>query len=462
VRLLVDGGGYATARTAFEDANQVAAMQYDALVGKLSGYAGMAGDDSTSAEFVAAYDDAAQHTATALADLVEGLASLGRLTEASMANHRNANLASVVGGSVVYDGSSLPTGGYASVLPTAPPSSLGGDSALLSEQENWILDRIEGFVWPNADVARLRDAAHTWRTTCEGLDQLTQYCDAALRGLEPQRSPEIPLAVAAIEEFSGTIGDLATACSGLAASCEDYATQVEAARTRTKALLAEILQMIVEGVVISAAIGMITAGAGAAASASAVVARVIAQDPRFHAKLTALRAGVARAATSLRTTTTAVRTSATKLQKFLDVRLGLPARNEIGSLRLLSHRPAGWLRKHEQFGSHTIERHVGKSDEELLHRMRENPRLPGSSSFPDEGSAENAIDALLTRRASEIRAWARGDDERLFIEGSAGRVVGRFAHRDGSLHDVTSLRVIMVRDGSMSEGFRIVTAYPKP
>ena len=34
MRLLVDGGGYATTRTAFEDANQVAALQYDALTGK--------------------------------------------------------------------------------------------------------------------------------------------------------------------------------------------------------------------------------------------------------------------------------------------------------------------------------------------------------------------------------------------------------------------------------------------
>ena len=70
MRLAVDGGGYATARTAFENANHVAALQYDAMSGKLAGYAAMAGDDASSAEFAAAYDDAASQATGALADLV--------------------------------------------------------------------------------------------------------------------------------------------------------------------------------------------------------------------------------------------------------------------------------------------------------------------------------------------------------------------------------------------------------
>ena len=202
MRLAVDGGGYATAASAFTDANHVAALQYDALTGKLAGYAAMAGDDSTSTDFAAAYDESAREAVAALADLVDSFASLGQLTQASLANHRRANAASVMGGATVYEGETLPEDGYVAVLPSIPPSSLGGDPPALSPEANWILDHIEGFAWPNADTDRLRDAAQTWRTAAEGLDELRGYCRAAVRGLSAQQSPEIPIAIAAIDELS--------------------------------------------------------------------------------------------------------------------------------------------------------------------------------------------------------------------------------------------------------------------
>ncbi len=263
MRLSIDGGGYATAATAFADANQVSALQHDSLTGKLGSYAAMAGDDATSADFARAYDDTAGEAVRALSDLVTAFANLGRLTEQSLANHRNANTASIIAGSTVYDGTSLPEVGYVSVLPATVPSSLGGDPPSLSFQENWILDHVEGFVWPNADTARLRDAAHLWRSAAEGLDHLTTYCDAAVRGFESQQSPEIPVAIEATTSLRRTIDDLATQYAALAASCESYALEVDAAHERTRALLREVLAMVVEGVIISVAIGLISAGAGA-------------------------------------------------------------------------------------------------------------------------------------------------------------------------------------------------------
>ncbi len=176
MRLAVDGGGYATAASAFTDANHVTALQYDALTGKLAGYAAMAGDDATSTDFAAAYDDSTREAVGALADLVDSFASLGQLTRASLTNHARANAASVMGGAIVYEGATLPEDGYVVVLPSTPPSSLGGDPPVLSPEANWILDHIEGFAWPNADTDRLRDAARTWRTAAEGLDELRGYC----------------------------------------------------------------------------------------------------------------------------------------------------------------------------------------------------------------------------------------------------------------------------------------------
>ena len=95
LRLAVDGGGYAAAREAFETANHVTALTHDSLAGKLSGYAGMAGHDESSAEFAAAYEAAAGDAFGALGDLIDAFAALGHLTAASLANHRDANVASI-------------------------------------------------------------------------------------------------------------------------------------------------------------------------------------------------------------------------------------------------------------------------------------------------------------------------------------------------------------------------------
>ena len=307
MRLLVDGGGYATARTAFEDANHVAALQYDALSGKLAGYAAMAGDDSSSAEFAAAYDDAAAQATGALADLVAAFASLGHLTEAARVNHRNANVASIMGGAVVYEGDSLPEGGFATVLPTTPPSAHGGASLDLPFPIGLLVDAIDGFVWPNADVDRLRDAAHTWRSSAESLDGLRGYCDAAIRGLEGQQSPEIPVAIDAITEVRSAIGSLVDQYATLAGACDSYAASVEEKRREIVDLGLEVLRVVAEEAALTVGLGLITAGVGAAGKGALAGARIAAYAPRFAAILTALRAAVTAAATTIRTGTTALR-----------------------------------------------------------------------------------------------------------------------------------------------------------
>ena len=463
MKLLVDGGGYTTARTAFEDANHVAALQHDTLTGKLAGYAGMAGDDSSSAEFSAAYDDAAAQATGALADLVSAFATLGHLTEAARANHRNANVASIIGGAAVYDGDALPEGGYVSVRPTTPPSAFGGGIPDLPFPVGLLVDAIDGFVWPSADVDRHRDAAHTWRSAAESLEGLRGYCAAAVRAFDGQRSPEIPVAIDAITELDAAIDSVADEYAGLAVSCDSFAATVEEKRREMVDLGLEVLRVVAEEVALAVGLGLVTAGVGAMGKGALAGARIAAYAPRFAAILAALRAAGAATATTLRAGTTALRGVRSQLAKYVNaLRKQSAARGEAGSIRLLPPRPRGWLRHHEHSGSHTLERHVGKSDAELLQRLRDNPSLPGSSSFPDQRSAERAVDELLTRRADEIDAWQRTDDERLFLEGSADRVVGRFADPQGHLQDVRSLRVFIVRDDSMSEGFRIVTAYPKP
>lgn len=457
MRLSVDGAGYATAASAFADGNRLAALHHESLAGKLGGYAAMAGDDAGAAEFAAAYDHTSTEAVRALADLVGAFAGLGRLTEQSVTNHRAANARSVVAGAVVHDGTTLPEAGYVTVLPATPPTSLGGDSPSFPAEVAWVLDHVQGFTWPNADTDRLRDAAHVWRMASGDLDELAAYCDTASAGLEPRRSPEIPLALAAVDDLRASVRELAGQYVALAGSCEAYADQVDGKRKEIRAAVREILAMVVEGVAISGAIALLTAGGGALVGGGAIAARVAAQTPRLTALLASLRALTAATAARLRTTHAGIRATRARLDKFL----GNPVRSEARQVHL-SRRRSGWLRRHEANGGHAIKTHVGPSDEELLARYAREPNIKGSSAFPDEATAERAIGALLDETPGRIASWLAGDRRSLVLEGRMDFVVGRHAAPSGDVIDVQGVRVVMVRAPHLPEGFRLVTGYPVP
>ncbi|GAB3778983.1 RNase A-like domain-containing protein [Nocardioides ungokensis] len=467
MRLEVLGCGYQTAAGAFVDANQLSALCFTRLAGRLSSYAGMAGDDSTSQEFAAAYDDGAREALSSLADLVDSCSGLGRLTTTSLANHTRANVRSIAVGATVYEGGDLPEMGdhsaYVSVLPTTPPTSLGADTPLLPDQVRWILDHIEGFVWPGADVDRLRDAAGAWRAAATGLDGLVPCCDSAIRAFWRERSPEIPLAIDATHELRTSIAGLADQFASLAAACDSYADAVEAKRAEILHLAEWLLEQVVEGVVISVALGAITGGAGTAAGLSAVVARVAAESPRFAAILEALRALAAGVAASVRAAREALQTVRITLTKFHDATVARSlARGEAGTLKLWWEREPGWLVKHEHSGSHTLKKHVGKTNEELLQRLRDQPGLSKSSTFTSQEVAESEMSRLLASRDAEVSQWLADGRRPLELDTTASQVVGRCAFRSGTIVDSSSFRVVLVRDASMPEGYRILTAFPTP
>ncbi len=330
MRLAIEGTGFRSAATEFGEANRVAALHYDSLTAKLDGFAAMAGDDSTSAAFASAYDEAAAEAVASMVDLVEAFANLGRLTETSLANHRHANVASIIAGATVYDGGSVLDPGYVSVLPAPPPSSLGGDPPSFSDEVRWLLDHVEGFVWPNADVDRLREAAHAWRSAAGDLDGLTRFCDAAAGALSSQVSPEIPVAVAATDELAVTVRELAGQYAALADACDGYADQVEAAHEQTESLIKQLLAEVVVGVLVGAAVTAITGGAAAGVSTGAIIARVASYSPRFAAVINTLRTLALGAASTLRTTSATIRTLGGRIRTFAGGRV--LARTEAGQI----------------------------------------------------------------------------------------------------------------------------------
>jgi hypothetical protein len=458
VRVAVDGGGFVAADTAARTANQVAALLHDSLSGKLGGFGAMAGNDATSIDFARSYDAASAEALDALADLSAAFIGLGRLIRATDDNHRRAEAASAGVTVSAYSGRDLHEDDYVRVVRSSPPSSLGAQEPGFGEVETWILDRIEGFVWPGADVGRLRDAASTWRNAATGVDDLIDYCERASVDLGRQTSSEIPLALDAVDDLRGSVRELGDEFGELARMCDEYAAGVETAHERTRALLAEVAQMIVEGLVLSAAVGLITGGTASGAVASATVARVLETAPRFRALLVTLGDAASGCALRLKTAREGSVAVRGRLEKFL--RLDL--RNERGGVSLPGFARSwerGWLRGHEVPPGHTIAKHVDLTTADLMERCRLQG-LSKASTFHSEEMAEQLVARVLRANEQRIEEWLRrGDDSKLQIDMAipqTGTTVDRF----GNVTESGALRVVLIPNKSMNNGWQILTAFP--
>lgn len=123
--------------------------------------------------------------------------------------------------------------------------------------------------------------------------------------------------------------------------------------------------------------------------------------------------------------------------------------------------PGGGLDAHEDAGSHLIERHVGKSEQELVERLqREN--ISASSSFRDLPSAEHFVAATITEHQDRIDAWIGGEGgRRLVLEASFDRSTGISVQRgETQAEDVFSVKLVLERSDALGIGYRIVTGYP--
>ncbi len=458
-KVVIRGGGYTDASDHLASANWWAAVHVDALSDVLAGSGAMAGDSSFAGEFAAAYDEAATATLAAADDVVGGLAGLCRITYCSYENHVRAEESSYA----PTDAVSTEPGARANLLYAAasppPPSSLGGDASFLPGWANVILDHVEGFVWPDADVDRLRTTAAAWRSAASGLEAVGERTGSAINALLQEHSPEILPAAAAIGDLRGSIDDVAAVCAQLATACDDYATQVE---TQRELILDLVRDLIRDAVLIAAAgfvLGLVTGGSTNAVAAWINSGKLASQVPVFKSFVEALRLWGASAATGLRTgTETIMRTKAT-LRRMIQARKRISG-VERGSISL--GKQMTWLRRHEggPMGAHTMERHVGKSNRFLRRRLAEWPKIKEASTFTDQYVAEDSIKRVLAHYSQDLRDWLAGKGPLIFKRDLDLEVpVGRIMARDGSTRPGQVVRIVLQRDASMPDGFRLYTSY---
>jgi len=128
------------------------------------------------------------------------------------------------------------------------------------------------------------------------------------------------------------------------------------------------------------------------------------------------------------------------------------------------------LAQEEVLGGHTIQEHVGKSDEYLKNRVNdfqnENRKPPFyAGTFTSIGAATKLVNATIAKYPTTVAAVASGLMSYATLDASFGSPTGQQAiglSNSGSpyMDDTYGVKVIIVYDPNLLRGFKVHTAYP--
>ena len=117
----------------------------------------------------------------------------------------------------------------------------------------------------------------------------------------------------------------------------------------------------------------------------------------------------------------------------------------------------------ESMGGHTLARHVGKTDGELLQRLRREPQISAASTYTDRASAEGVVFAALAAGGRSFDTWRRRTGRRpnFVLRYSANRVIGRSMSRRRSRSEPCEDAVVVLRWDDRRRDFYVLTSYPE-
>lgn len=121
------------------------------------------------------------------------------------------------------------------------------------------------------------------------------------------------------------------------------------------------------------------------------------------------------------------------------------------------------ISKHDQeFNGHTVEKHIGKSNDWLDGRLAGSRHEKFVSSYIDLETASNVIKDIVLENESKIKHWIEDQDQdKLILIKKYDKKIGiAMKKKDKELKDCHVGIVVLKRAHKTSEKFYIVTSYP--
>jgi hypothetical protein len=114
-------------------------------------------------------------------------------------------------------------------------------------------------------------------------------------------------------------------------------------------------------------------------------------------------------------------------------------------------------------GGHTLARHIGKTDEELIERLRREPDISSASTYTDREAAERVIEAALASDGSSFRKWRarQGRRPNFVLHYDADGVIGRSIRRGHTSSVPCERAVVVLRWDDRRQQMFVLTSYPE-
>jgi hypothetical protein len=124
---------------------------------------------------------------------------------------------------------------------------------------------------------------------------------------------------------------------------------------------------------------------------------------------------------------------------------------------------------YEHGQTHVLTKHVGQSTADDIARLRREPHITGAGGFSDAASAQFAVDRTIANPASQrtIARFLAGPSPtirlpRVALDRAVGTTVSRASLDAGrpAAEPATTANVVLIKDPSFPERYRVLTAYP--
>jgi len=119
----------------------------------------------------------------------------------------------------------------------------------------------------------------------------------------------------------------------------------------------------------------------------------------------------------------------------------------------------------ERMGGHTLEKHVGKTNNELLKRVKQSLFIESASTFTNKRIAIKAVKENLRNNAEEIARWLVSNpplNDQIVIEFLHKYPIGRsiLKGKANPIYNLIKSKIVLKPDPTQNLGFKLLTAFP--
>ncbi len=115
----------------------------------------------------------------------------------------------------------------------------------------------------------------------------------------------------------------------------------------------------------------------------------------------------------------------------------------------------------QTFNGHTISKHIGRTESDMITRLAESPAIVSASSFENIEIANKAIKKTLQKNTKEVIHWLynRNDKKSLRLQENMDFNLGKVIPKDTN-QPIQSTNIVVILKRIRNNSFFVVTAFP--